>query len=152
MQKESPVPISFIEGCTTADEIPRDGKPRLMIIDDQILEANESKKACEIFLKYSHHLNLSIVLITQILFMKGMLRSISLNAQYMFLLHSVRDTRIISTLGQQIGNSKFLKECYDEAMKTRFSHLFLDLKVGSDDKFRVRANIFDDLPTVFIKR
>lgn len=152
MKKTSPVPITFIEGCTNVDDIPRDGVARLMIIDDQILEANDSNKVCEIFLKFSHHLNISIVLITQCLFMKGKLRIISLNAQYLFLLHSVRDTSIITSLGRQIGNTRFLKEVYDDAMKTKFGHLFLDLKVGSNEKFRVRANIFDETPTVYIKR
>jgi hypothetical protein len=128
MKKSSPVSIKFVEGQTDVDDIPRDGKPRLMIIDDQILEANESKKVSDIFLKFSHHLNISIVLITQCLFMKGQLRTISLNVQYMFLLQSVRDTSVISALGRQLGNSKFLKECYDDVMKTEFGHLFFRLE------------------------
>lgn len=113
---------------------------------------SESAEMSDIYTKYSHHLNYSVIMLCQNLFQKGRyFRTISLNTQYLFILKSVRDTSIISTLGRQMGNSKFLKSAYDQATSLPFGYLFIDLKPGSDDKYRIRANTFEDQPIVFLK-
>lgn len=115
-------------------------------------EASNSSQVCDLFTKISHHMNYSVILITQNLFNKGkFFRTISLQAQYLFLLKSVRDVSIIASLGRQMGNSKFLSACYEEATAIPFGFLFLDLKPSSNDKYRVRANIFSEPSIVFIK-
>lgn len=145
-------PIKFVEGLSKMEDLPKDGQHRLLIIDDLMQEASESAEVANMFTKFSHHLNYSVVILTQNLFNKGKyFRTISLQAQYLFLLKSVRDVSIISTLGRQMGNSKFLAACYVEATSVPYGFLFLDLKASSDDKYRVRANIFNEPSIVFLK-
>lgn len=148
----SPFPIRFAEGLTKIDDLPKDGQHRLWVIDDLMGEAAKSSEVADLFTKFSHHLNYSVVILCQNLFEKGKyFRTISLNVQYLFLLKTVRDTSIISTLGKQMGDVSFLKQCYSRATNIPYGHLFIDLKPGSDDKYRVRAQIFDDPIIVFIK-
>lgn len=153
MKAISSIPIKFTEGLTSYEELAQDRKPRLWIIDDLMDDAGSSQVIVNAFTKYSHHMNYSVILLTQNLFSQGLyFRTISLNSQYLWLLKSVRDTSIISTLGRQMGNERFLKECYKDATRKPHSHLFIDLKPGSDDKYRVRSNIFDSPITVYVKK
>jgi DNA replication protein DnaC len=58
------------------------GKPCLIILDDLLYDAN-SKDVCELLTKGSHHRNISVIHITQIVFHQGKYcRDISLNAKY----------------------------------------------------------------------
>ena len=59
---------------------------KLMVLDDQQLNALNSSIIAEIFTKYSHHKNLSVILILQNLFHQGKYsRDISLNTHYFIL-------------------------------------------------------------------
>lgn len=145
-------PIKFIEGLPDVESLQKDGQHRLIIIDDLMDEAAASSQICNLFTKFSHHMNYSVILLTQNMFNKGKyFRTISLQAQYLFLLKSVRDVSIVSNIGKQLGHSKFLLSCYQEATAKPYGFLFLDLKAASDDKYRVRANIFSEPIIVFIK-
>ena len=145
-------PVNFVEGLPEIDSLPKDGQHRIIIIDDLMDEAAASAQICNLFTKISHHLNYSVILLTQNLFNKGKyFRTISLQAQYLFLLKSVRDVSVVINLGKQMGNSKFLLACYEDATAIPFGFLFLDLKSSSDDKYRVRANIFSEPSIVYIK-
>lgn len=147
--------VKFSEGISNIDEIQKDMKPRLWILDDQLYAAQDSQEIVETFTRYSHHLNISIVLLTQNLFSQGKhFRTISLNTQYMFILKSTRDTSVITTLGRQMfpSDSKFLIESYKDATSKPFGYLFIDLKASSDDKYRLRSNIFSDVIIVYLKK
>lgn len=145
-------PIKFIEGVSKIDDLPKDRKHRLWIIDDLMNDIASSAAISELFTKFSHHLNYSVIILCQNLFDKGkFFRTISLNTQYLWLLKSVRDTSMISTLGRQMGDSKFLTACYKDATSTPYGHLFLDMKPGSDDRYRIRSNTFDEPSVVFLK-
>lgn len=150
-QIQVPFPIKFLEGITNIEDIPRDNKHRLIIIDDLMNTLSESQEVCDLYTKYSHHLNISVIILVQNLFEKGKyFRTISLNTHYLWLLKSVRDTSIISTLGRQMMNSKFLSKCYKDAVSKKFGHLFIDMKASSDDKYRVRSNTFDEEVVVYV--
>ena len=145
-------PVKFVEGMTKIEDLPKDGKHRLWILDDLMEDAANSADIANVFTKFSHHLNYSVVLLSQNLFNKGRyFRTISLQVQYLWLLKSVRDTSIISTLGRQMGNTKFLTACYVDATSVPFGYLFLDLKPSSNDKYRIRSQIFNDPSIVFVK-
>jgi len=69
------------------DGMPQDfenahGETCLIILDDLLNEVY-SKDVCDLFIKGSHHRNISVILITQNLFHQGRFcRDISLNAKY----------------------------------------------------------------------
>lgn len=71
--------ITFKEGLPILEF--NDNKPKLIIIDDLMREANN--KIVDLFTKMCHHKNLSVFYITQNLFHQGKgQRDISLNAHY----------------------------------------------------------------------
>ena len=148
----SSIPIRFIEGLSKIEDLPRDGKHRLWIIDDLMSDVSNSAAIADVYTKYSHHLNYSVIILCQNLYEKGkFFRTISLQVQYLFLLRSIRDASVISTLGRQIGNYKVLKQCYQDATLQPFSYLFIDMKPGADDRYRYRSNIFNNPSIVYVK-
>lgn len=147
-----PFPIRFVEGLSNVDDLTKDGQHRIWILDDLMGSVSDSSAICDVYTKYSHHLNYSVVILSQNLYEKGRyFRTISLNTQYLWLLKSVRDTSIISTLGRQMGNTKFLASCYEQAMTEKFGHLFIDMRSSTDDKYRIRSKIFSEPSVVYLK-
>jgi ABC-type phosphate transport system ATPase subunit len=69
----------------------KNSNPCLIILDD-LLHVVHSQEVCNLFTKGSHRRNISVTLITQILFHKGRYcRDISLNTKYLEFLKNVRN-------------------------------------------------------------
>ena len=64
---------------------------------------------------------------------------------------NTRDRSSISQLARQIFpyKTRFLTDSYIDATKEPFSHMVLDLRVESPEITRVRANIFNEVVTVY---
>ena len=64
---------------------------RLVVLDD-LLNVAYSREVCDLFIKDSHHRDISVILITQKLFHQGRFnRDISLNAKHLVVFKNVRD-------------------------------------------------------------
>ena len=139
--------VEFHEGLPDLETF--DGKHRtLLILDDLMHEADD--RVSQIFTRVSHHKNLSVLHLTQNLFYGSKQnRTMSLNSHYLVLFKNARDATQISHLAGQMypGKSKFLIESYRDATSKPFSYLMIDLKPDTDDKFRVRSDIFPDQAT-----
>ena len=87
----------FLEGV--ADNFAKVGnKPCLIILDDLLNEAY-SGEVCKLFTKGSHQRNISVILITRILFHQANhFSTISLNEKYILLLKNTRDKNQITYL------------------------------------------------------
>lgn len=138
--------VSFIKGLPEKiiDNVENE-IPQWLIIDDLMNEASNSKLISELFTKGSHHRNLSIILIVQNLFVKGSeSRNISLNSQYIVLFKNPRNQIIASNIARQMFPHKIkqFQLIYDDATKTPYSYLFIDLKPNTDDEIRLLTNIF----------
>ena len=118
--------VEFIEGLPTQsfiDDMSSDNS-NLLILDDQQHTALNSNLIADIFTKYSHHKNLTIILVLQDLFHQGKYaRDISLNTHYFVLFKNQRDINQIGILGKQLGIRKHLQESYIEATKSVYSYL-----------------------------
>ena len=117
----------------------------LLILDDQMSKVGDTKELADLFTKGSHHRNLTIIYIVQNLFDKGKsMRTASLNAQYLILFKSPRDTTIIQHLGNQMfpKNTKFLVEAFDDATQVPYGYLLIDLRQETPENMRIRSNIF----------
>jgi hypothetical protein len=70
----------------------------------------------------------------------------SLNAHYIVLIKNPRDANQVATLARQMYpiNSKFMLEAYKIATEKSYGYLLIDLKPDTDEKFRLRTNIFSD--------
>ncbi len=145
--------VEFNEGLPDVTRF--DGKEAtLLIIDDLMNETNESVSA--IFTKISHHRNVSVIYITQNMFPKNKhARTISLNSHYMILFKNPRDAGQFATLARQMypAGSKFAVEAFKDATDAPFGYLLIDMKPDTDEKHRLRTNIFPgELTYVYIKK
>jgi hypothetical protein len=113
----------------------------LLFIDD--LMNFKTDQFTEIFTKFSHHMSISCIFVTQNLFLKE-LRTLSLNAMFIVLFKSIRNVQQISTLGSQLGLSKFLSEIFKDATVQPYSHLLLDMRSQTSENLRFRSNIFNE--------
>lgn len=118
----------------------------LLIIEDNMNKVTNDPIISDLFTKYSHHKNLTIILVLQNLFPKSKyMRDISTNATYIILMNNPRENLQIKTLSQQIDsdNKLFVYKCYKDATKNNpFSYLFLDFNNTTPEEIRVRTNIF----------
>ena len=139
--------IKLIEGISGNLKFDRN-LINVLIIDDLMVNANKSSIISDYFTKGSHHLNLSVFLLTQNFFQKGEFsRTISLNAHYIFLFNNPRDKRQVESLAQQMfpKQTKILTEAYfDSIERNPFGYLLIDLKQSTPTCLRLRTNI---LPT-----
>ena len=136
--------VEFHEGMPDLSEF--DGKKRtLLILDDLMHETDD--RVTKIFTKISHHSNTSVLYLTQNLFYGGKQnRTIALNAHYMVIFKNPRDATQITYLARQMfpGKSAFMTDAFKDATKKPFSYLLIDLKADTEEKQRLRANVFPD--------
>lgn len=134
--------VQFHEGLPNADEF--DSRQRtLLIVDDLMSEADDG--LANIFTKISHHRNVSIMFLTQNLFHKNKhMRTMSLNAHYLVLFKNPRDVTQFATLARQMyaNRWRFAIDAFENATSTAHSYLLIDLKSDTDERYRLRTNIF----------
>lgn len=134
--------VTFHEGLPDIDQFT--GQHRtLLILDDLMTETNDS--VSNIFTKISHHRNVSVIYLSQNLFYKSKQnRTMSLNAHYLVIFKNPRDTSQIAVLSRQMfpGQSSFLIDAYKDATEKPYGYLLIDLKQDTEEKYRIRTNIF----------
>lgn len=122
----------------------------ILVLDDLMTSVLKSPYMEDLFTKFSHHGNVSIIFIVQNLYAKSPLsRSIFLNTSYFVLFKNPRGHDQIKKLNQQIFPCKknFLFDAYTDAVINRkFGYLMVDLHPRSDPAYQVRTEIF---PTEF---
>ena len=100
-----------------------------------------------LFTKFAHHKNLSVIFIVQNLFPKGKYaRDVSLNAHYIIAFKNPRDKLQIQHLARQImpQYSKDVIQVFENATSEPHSYLLFDLTQSTPDSLRLRTNIFPD--------
>jgi hypothetical protein len=137
----------FIEGLPDLEEF--DGRPKLVVIDDLMHEADE--RVSKLFTKISHHKNASVVFITQNVFhQKKNNRDSNLNCHYLVLFKNPRDSLQISYLSRQMNpsNPKLGEHAFSVAASKPHGYLLLDFKQDTPDYLRIRSDIFSKMPAV----
>lgn len=137
------IEVRYIDFLPSNDQL-RQEKPDLLIIDDLMTELGGDKELANIFTKLSHHNDMSVIFVVQNLFNKGsFMRTISLNAHYIFLMKNVRDQSQIANLGRQIypRESESFLESYDDATEKPFGYLLVDLTQTTPRELRLRSKI-----------
>ena len=145
--------VEFHKGLPNLDVF--DGKQRVLLILDDLMHETDDRVS-QIFTRVSHHKNLSVLYLTQNLFYGSKQnRTISLNSHYVVLFKNARDATQISHLAGQMypGKSKFMIEAYRDATSNPFSYLLVDLKPDTEDRLRLRSNIFPgETPYVYLPK
>ena len=138
--------IEFHEGLP--DDLPKNNKHFLLILDDLQNDVINNYKAQLFFTQGAHHLCMTVIFITHNAFAQGKFsRTISLNATYMILFRNMRDGQQIVNLGKQMypGKNQILVEAYTDATAVPYNPLIIDMSPHTQDKYRLRSNIFGDM-------
>jgi hypothetical protein len=119
----------------------------LLILDDNMHSFVNDILISDLFTKYSHHKNITVILLLQNLFPKSKFnRDISLNSNYIVLMKNPRDRQQIKLLANQIcgGKENYVFESYKNATELHpYSYLLLDLNQTTPFELRVRTKVLE---------
>ena len=131
------------------------GKKRMLLIIDDFMSETDTR-VTKIFTKGSHHLNCSVIYISQNLFNEGKEnRNICLNTHFLVLFKNPRDSAQILHLGRQIFPDaiKYFKESFAVATSLPYGYLLIDLRTTTLEDLWLRTDIFsDDKTVVYVQR
>ena len=116
----------------------------LLILDDIMTSAHNSKILKDLFTKGSHHRDLTVIYLVQNLFDQGSaMRTVSLNAQYIVLFRNNRDKSQVRYLAQQVApnNMRFIMDVYEDATRNAFGYVIFDFRPSTRDELRIKTGI-----------
>ena len=134
--------VIFHEGLIDVErDLPNDGRPRWLIVDDLMEEVTGESRLNNIYTKHSHHKNVSVLFLSQNLF-KEKNRTQSINTHYMFLFKNPRDRQAVTRLAQQAfpGSVQAVKDAYAHATREPYSFLLIDMKQETPENCRLLGN------------
>ncbi len=140
--------ITFVKGLNL-EIVDQYSGPKLLIIDDLILELN--RDLAQHFIAGSHHKQTTTIFITHSLYLNNELyRLISNNSQYILLFKNKRNFSQVSRLGRQILGNDYerLVEAYKYIKSFQF--VLLSFHPLVPDELLVIADYFQTCPSVFI--
>ena len=146
--------VEFVDGLpkdrTVQDivlEMP--GERKLIVMDDLMETASNRSDVAALF-THGRHLNISVMFLSQNFFHQSKYaRDMSLNIDYAVLFKNIRSPSMVTNLGQQMGNAKFLKEAFDDATIIAFSHLSIDMRSDTLEAIRYRSNVLREEQIVY---
>lgn len=148
--------VKFIQGFDEGMVSENDTEePTLVICDDLLFELKDSEAAANLFMKGSHHLNLSAIIIEQALFPKGK-QSVAMrtNTHYTVIFKSPSDGQGVATLGRQMypNKGRYLVDSYCDSTRDPHTYLIIDSKQSTPDHLRLISNITDAHPVVYVQK
>ena len=119
-------------------------KPDIVIIDDLMHEINKEKHFENLFIKKSHHLNISVIFSVQNLFYNAKsMRTVSLNSHYIILMKNPRDSQQVSSLARQIfpNYKSYFMESFSDATNKAYGYIRIDLTPDTPENLRLTTRI-----------
>lgn len=133
----------YIEGIPTEDMI-TETQPNVIVIDDLLHEMSKDNKFENIFIKKSHHLNISVFFLVQNLFYHAKaMRTVSLNSHYIYLLKNPRDQTQVMSLARQIypSNTKYFIQSFNNATDKAYGYIRVDLTPDTPENLRIMSRL-----------
>ena len=122
-----------------------DGNHNIVVLDDLMSDIVKDEDIQQLFTRGSHHMNLTILYLTQNAFCQGKCaRTISLNCAYLVLFKNPRDIYQIQLMGRQIGLPNTLPEAYDDCMEEKYGYLVVDLSPHHVGLPRLWSHVFPE--------
>lgn len=148
-----PAHVQMIHGKMDIDKLSADpSQPKLLVLDDLIIdyEKDRGQDLDKLFAVGSHHLNTSIILLTQNLF-HGKSRTSRISTHYFFLLKSPGDKLSVMNFARQSfpGQQNYFMESYTDAVSQKHGYLFVDNTTSCEDDMRLSTNIFPNETQIF---
>lgn len=122
-------------------------KRGLIVIDDLMQSAGESKAVTDLFCNKVQHSNVSVILLMQNLFYHGKERTTLLRcAHYLVVFKNPMDLSVPLYLAQRIMpmQRKLFLSIFENATSVPFGYLFIDGRQTTPAIARFRTNIFDN--------
>jgi hypothetical protein len=138
--------VVFHKGMVDVDEVaPADGNHRWLVIDDLLSETAGKSSTNDLFTKHSHHRQLSVFYLTQKPPFGRELRTVSLNAHYLFWFKNPRDKLSLVNFAKQAfpGAASVVTKAYEQATRRPWSYLLIDLRQETSDSCRLIADYAD---------
>ena len=114
----------------------------VIVLDDMMEQVMVDKRASALFTRVSHHMNISVIFLTQNLFCQGkQARNINLNAQYFVFFLNFRDKRQIAHVARQVYDCdyKAFLSAFSKATKRQdHGYLWCDLSNNGKDELRIK--------------
>ena len=138
------------QGLPSTDDIQdftKDGQHNLIILDDLMHQVAQCSDMVLLFTQGCHHRNLSVIFIVQNIFQSGKYaRDIALNTNYIIIFRNMRDASQINHLARQLfpGKSHVFMDIYKDCTRLPYSYLVVDLSPHSDDRLRLRTQVFPE--------
>ncbi len=153
--RKLPPTVKLINGLPPMEELRKDPlRPKLVIVDDLMMEGNKGEEITMLTTRGCHHLNTSLVFLVQNTFYKGQ-RTARLNMTYLIMFKTPADQSQIETLARQMYARKgsVLLEAFRDATKEGHGYLMVDLHQATDEKLRLRTHIFPgETPIVYVPK
>ncbi len=142
-----PKPL-FVKGLPIQQAIDSINQPTLFVIDDAMSKLDQG--VADIFLMYSHHRNLSVILLLQNYYSKNRhLRDINTNTNYVIFMKNPRNKLAVSHLARESfpHQYQYVMESYSDATREPHGYLLFNFNQEADDDVRLYTNIVPDAKT-----
>ena len=132
--------ITFVEGIP--EDIPAlfplSCCPGILVLDDLLRNCREDERILNLFIKVSHHCNVTCLYLTQ-----NLSRSISLSVYYIIVFNNPRDPLGLRTLAQQAfeRHVPYVWESFQDATSQPYGYLMFDLHPGTLVTLRLCSSI-----------
>ncbi len=138
----------FIKGLPGVECIEKITQPTLFVIDDAMSKLDQA--VTDIFLMYSHHKNLSVILLLQNYYNKNKhLRDINTNTNYVIFMKNPRNKLAVSHIAKESfpNQYKYVIESYLNATREPHGYLLFNFNQQADGDLRLFTNIVPDKNT-----
>ena len=151
--------IKYREGLLSDDEL-TDMRPHIVVIDDLQNELSSNKEMANLFMKKSHHLGCSVILLLQNIYAPGsQMRNISLNSHYNVAFKNNRDEEQLLRFGRQVApqNRDFFSDVLKDVFSKEYGYILIDCHPSTPNKLKFRTDVFPHgnvlpSPTVYVPR
>ena len=139
--------VTFSEGVPEEEDLDKwfpKGEGGVLVMDDLMTEGGDDKTVLNIFTKYSHHRNITVIYLCQDIFPPGKYaKSISRNVHYILAFKNPRDQVGIRSLLLQVFPQKWrtVQEIFGVITAKPFGYMAFDLHPASPDAPRVVSNL-----------
>lgn len=137
------VECTFIKGLCSEQDI-LDKKANIVVIDDLMSQLSDNVELADLFTKGSHHLNFSVMFVSQNLFHQGKhMRDISLNCHYIILFKNPRSQDQVQALSRQVNRNdpKYLISAFEKATASPHGYLRIDFTQQTNNKNRLLSRL-----------
>ncbi len=117
-----------------------------LVLDDLISEAKDSSYLSDLFTKWSHHANTTVIYLVQNLFEKGKSSvTAAKNAHYTVFFKNPKGVRDIRTLATQLfpaGRAQAFVNLVQKVTDSDWGYLLIDCHPKTPESYKFRTNIF----------